>query len=67
LNKTELNSDFALFPIKDPRQFFVKINLTTLFYLPLMEYEGSIGLLSIKMKHFFAHLNYLGLFMIKLT
>jgi hypothetical protein len=34
-------------------------------YLPLMEYEGSIGLLSRKMKNFFAYFLVLGLFLAK--
>jgi hypothetical protein len=36
------------------------------FYLPHMEYEGSIGLATGKMKkNFFAYFHFLGLFMTK--
>jgi hypothetical protein len=39
--------------------------ISIIFYLPHMEYEGSIGLVMRKMKFFFADFHFLGPFMNK--
>jgi hypothetical protein len=61
--------DLEFFPCKNkPTSYFMeKINLESLhrFYLPLMEYEGSIGLVMRKMKKKIADFHFLGLFMNK--
>jgi hypothetical protein len=44
---------------------FVSKKIKLHFYLPHMEYEGSIGLVSRKMKKKFADFHFLGLFMNK--
>jgi hypothetical protein len=44
---------------------FSKISIFQIFYLPHMEYEGSIGFVSRKMKKFIADFHVLGLFMAK--
>jgi hypothetical protein len=41
------------------------VHLKNSFYLPLMEYEASIGLVSRKMKKKIADFHFLGLFMNK--